>query len=631
MRRPYRISQQINEEQRGPEERGGDVSRSSGKDFLVEVAWEVCNQVGGIYQVLRSKAPVMVERWGRRYCLIGPYVRDMAVSDFEPTRPAGWVARAIDELAEEGLVVHHGRWLVSGKPRVILIDCQIEEDDLNVLKHRLWEEQAIESDSGDELVDGAITFGFAVERLTRALFRNWVERDPARGTGKPRRMLIHCHEWLGGVVLPLLRNSGLPISRAFTTHATLLGRYIASSEESLYERLPTIDHEAEARHYHIWGQHQIERAAARDAHVFTTVSPVTGEECEYLLGRKPDLITPNGLNIERFDVGHDFQTLHAEYKASIQEFTMGHFFPSYAFDLDKTIYFFTSGRFEPSNKGFDLCLDAMARLNEELKKADLGVTVVFFIVSQRPVRSMNPDELRARGVLGELRSVSEHIAEELAEKLFQRGAAGEEIRLDDLLEEYWRLRFRRTQFELRSDHLPLTVTHILKNESEDPVVQKIQELGLENAEADPVKIVYHPEFINPVNPLWRIEYEQFVRGCHLGIFPSSYEPWGYTPLECVAMGVPAITSDLAGFGRYVQEMHPDHDAWGLGIIQRRGRTYQEASADLARRLLDFCRLSRRERIALRNAVEQRGRNFDWLRLGQAYNGAHELAFRRAES
>jgi len=410
----------------------------------------------------------------------------------------------------------------------------------------------------------------------------------------------------------------------------LLGRYIASSEDGLYERLRKLDHAAEAKHYHIWTQHQIERIAARDADVFTTVSPVTGEECESLLGSKPDLVTPNALNIDRFDVGHDFQTLHAQYKASIQEFVMGHFFPSYSFDLDRTLYFFTSGRFEPRNKGFDICLEAMKRLNIELKQREIDITVVFFIVSQQPVRSMNPEELRTRGVLDELQSVSESIAEELAGKLFHRGATGEDVRLDDLMEEYWRLRFKRTQHALRSDHLPLTVTHILENEPDDPVVRQIERLGLRNAKDDPVKIVYHPEFINPVNPLWRIEYEQFVRGCHLGVFPSTYEPWGYTPLECVAMGVPAITSDLAGFGRFVQDAHPGHDAWGLWVLRRRGRTYHDAAKDLADRLLDFCCLDRRARIALRNAVEQRSRLFDWSELGHAYHEAHELAFKRSE-
>jgi glycogen(starch) synthase len=141
--------------------------------------------------------------------------------------------------------------------------------------------------------------------------------------------------------------------------------------------------------------------------------------------------------------------------------------------------------------------------------------------------------------------------------------------------------------------------------------------------------VYHPDFINPVNPLWGIEYEQFVRGCHLGVFPSAYEPWGYTPLECVAMGVPAITSDLAGFGRYVSETLPDHNNWGLTVLRRRGRSFHDAAADLSAKLLEVCKLDRRGRIRLRNEVERHSWDFDWSVLGKAYDWAHDLAMARA--
>jgi glycogen(starch) synthase len=167
--------------------------------------------------------------------------------------------------------------------------------------------------------------------------------------------------------------------------------------------------------------------------------------------------------------------------------------------------------------------------------------------------------------------------------------------------------------------------HLLPDPESDPVLAQIRSLQLANAAADPVKVVYHPQFISPVNPLWGIEYDQFVRGCHLGIFPSVYEPWGYTPLECIAMGVPAVTSDLAGFGRYAAETFPDHDRWGLSVIARRGRGFHDAAADLTRTLLAFCRLDRRARIALRNEVESHARAFAWTNLGVAYHQAHDRA------
>ncbi len=160
-----------------------------------------------------------------------------------------------------------------------------------------------------------------------------------------------------------------------------------------------------------------------------------------------------------------------------------------------------------------------------------------------------------------------------------------------------------------------------------PLAPEERKYGI-NKPDDPVKVVYHPEFINPVNPLWGMEYEQFVRGCHLGIFPSVYEPWGYTPLECLALGVPAITSDLAGFGHYAAQAILGHEEIGLSVLRRRGRGFHDAAGDLTRMLLDYCKLRRRDRIALRNSVERTSWEFDWGRLAKPYHKAHDLALER---
>ncbi len=593
---------------------------------LFEVSWEVCNQVGGIYQVLRSKAPAMMQRWGDRYFLVGPHIRPTADLEFEPEPCPGWIGAALEDLARGGLVVEHGRWLVPGRPRALLIRHPIAAEALEALRQRLARELGIEpgEPGRDRLLDDVLAFGDGVRRLLAALARGG--RGPgAEGGAAATRLLAHFHEWLGGLALPLLRREGVALATVFTTHATCVGRYVASSEAGFYERLPYLDGDAEARRYAISTQHQIERACARDCRILTTVSSLTGEECTTLLGRSPDLITPNGLNIDRFDVGHDFQTHHAHYKEQIHRFVMGHFFPSYAFDLERTLYFFNAGRFEPRNKGFDLCLETMARLNTELRAARSSTTVVFFIVTTRPTRSLDPHALHARGVLDELYQLSHHIGSDVADRLFRRSAAGEAVRLDDLVDEYWRLRHRRVQHALRTDRLPPLTTHVLDDEARDPLMRHLLELGLRNAPGDPVKVVYHPEFISPVSPLWGMDYEHFVRGCHLGIFPSCYEPWGYTPLECVAMGVPAITSDLAGFGRYAAEVFPDHDDWGLMVLPRRGRSFHDAAADLTRLVLRFCNLDRRRRIRLRNEVESHSRGFDWSRLARAYHEAHDRA------
>jgi glycogen(starch) synthase len=583
---------------------------------LFEVSWEVCHQVGGIYQVLRSKVPAMLRRWGDAYVAVGPWVPGHAELELDPEPASDWLGDALAELAREGLEAQHGRWLVPGAPRALLLRHRLTPGRLGAFKARLERELGVPPHPGDPLVDDVLGFGEAVYRLLTVLTRR---REPRR----PARLLAHFHEWLAGVALPLLRREGAPLATVFTTHATSVGRYVASSEVDLYERLPYLDPEAEAARFGIRSQHAIERLCARDCHALTTVSPVTGEECQRLLGRAPDLITPNGLNVDRFDLGHDFQTHHAQYKEQIHRFVMGHFFPSYAFDLERTLYLFNAGRFEPRNKGFDLCLETMARVNAELRASPLDLTVVFFIVTARSARSLHPHALEARGVLDELYEVSRRIGADVGDRLFRRSAAGGSVTLDELVDDYWRMRHRRVQHALHTERLPALSTHVIGDD--DPVLAHLRSLGLANRPDDPVKIVYHPEFISPVSPLWGMDYEHFVRGCHLGVFPSSYEPWGYTPLECVAMGVPAITSDLAGFGRYVAEVFPDHDDWGLVVLNRRGRSFHEAAAELTLRVLGFCRLDRRGRIALRNEVEAHSRAFDWSRLASAYHEVHDRA------
>jgi glycogen(starch) synthase len=596
--------------------------------LLFEVAWEVCNQVGGIYQVLRSKAPLMVQRWADRYCLIGPYEAKSAAVEFEEVKPAAWIAKAIAQLREQGLIVRYGRWMVPGRPRVMLIEHWQGHERLNDAKYRYWNHHGIDMPQQDGLIDPVVTFADAVTRLLETLCEHRTAYAKVNWASNAAPIVAHFHEWMGGLAIPEIRRRNLPVSIVFTTHATILGRYIASSRENFYDQLAYLDDGAEARRFNIVTQHTIERACAHGSHVFTTVSSITAEECTHLLGRSVDVVVPNGLTIGLYNAGHDQQRLHGEYKEQIHRFTMGHFFPSYSFDLDRTLYFFSSGRYEPRNKGFDMCLESMARLNAELKAANLGKTVVFFLVSRRPTRSINPLAMEKRGVLNELAEVCQKITEGVGQRLFARAAAGGRLHLDDLIDEYWMLRYRRAQTAMKQPCLPMAVTHILEDDQHDPVLNQIRHLNLINHEHDPVKVVYCPDFITPTNRLWGIEYDQFVRGCHMGIFPSAYEPWGYTPLECAAMGVPSVSSDLAGFGRYVNETDAGAEQHGMMVLKRRGRSFSDSASELTQYMLKFCRMERRDRIALRNEVDKRSWEFDWAKLGRAYHAAHDLALGR---
>ncbi len=587
--------------------------------LLLEIAWEVCNQLGGIYTVLRSKVPTMVDRWGSRYCLVGPYNHATAQVEFEASPLTGPIGQAVKSLRDLGIWAHYGRWLVTGRPHVVLIDYLSVFSRLGDVKYRLWADHHIATPDSNELLNNVIAFGEGVRQFLALLAQ----------TESPRRKIAaHFHEWMAGPAVPMLKHEHWPGSLVFTTHATLLGRYLAMHDNDFYGHLPFYNAAAEADHFAARPEYEIERAAAHAAHVFTTVSDVTAEECKYLLGRTPELILPNGLNIQRFAALHEFQNLHLTFKEKIHQFTIGHFFPSYHFDLDRTVYFFTSGRYEYRNKGMDLTIEALARLNHRLRTTGSRVTVVCFIITRRPVRSMNVTTLQTHAMLNELATAAESVKNQIGDKLFLAAATGKIPDFNTLVDEYWLLRLRRTIHAWKREMPPPIVTHDLIDDQKDEVLNQLRTSQLVNQQHDAVKVIYHPDFISPTNPLFGMEYDQFVRGCHLGVFPSYYEPWGYTPLESIALGVPAITSDLSGFGSYIQQLLPDHEQKGLYVLRRRNTSYWQSADELADRMFRFCQLSRRERINLRNTVEGFSEHFDWHNLAKRYDEAHELALDR---
>ena len=596
--------------------------------LLVEVAWEVCNQVGGIYTVIRSKVPATVPVWGDRYCLLGPYFPHQAQGEFEPlddlavhtaADPFGAAVRA---MRAQGYDVALGTWLVTGRPRVVLINPFQAYDQLGQLKTDLWQRHGIPAPDTDDLLHQVIAFG----HLTTIFFQHLAAQLPPQ-----QRLLGHFHEWMTGVAIPELRRQQVPAHLLFTTHATLLGRYLAMNDAAFYDHLMWVNWEAEARKFNIEPAVRMERAAAHGSHVFTTVSELTVRECIYLLDRIPDAVLPNGLNIERFVALHEFQVMHQKYKAQIHEFVMAHFFQSYAFDLDKTLYFFTSGRYEYHNKGFDLTLEALARLNHRLQQSGLEGQVVMFFITKRPFTSINPQVLERRAMLDEVHETCQAIERQVGERLFYAAAASQDHKLPELstmVDDYWRLRYRRTLQSWKTNSLPPVITHNLVNDQDDDILNFMRRAQLLNHRHDRVKMVYHPDFVSPASPLLGMEYGQFVRGCHMGVFPSYYEPWGYTPLECVARGVPAITSDLSGFGDYVLQTIPDPEQKGIFVVRRQEKSFDESAEELTDMLWQFVLLSRRERIMQRNAVESSAELFDWKNLRVYYDRAYGLALER---
>jgi glycogen(starch) synthase len=586
--------------------------------LLFEVSWEVCCQTGGIYTVLRSKAPATVRTWGDNYWLIGPYREDSARVEFEPQRPDGVVADVIAELGERGVETHCGRWLITGRPRVVLIDLNSIAQHLNEMKYFLWKDLGIGTPLAEDEADGTILFGYAAADLLQTIHR--------RLDGFP--MLAQFHEWQGGLALPLLKFRQVELPTIFTTHATLVGRSLSAANVDLYDQLDQIDAEAVADEHGIRHRFLIERAAAEAADTLTTVSEITAEEATRFFDREPEALLPNGLNVERAAAPHEFQNLHQQCKERIHDFVRGHFFPSYTFDLNHTLYVFTAGRYEYRNKGLDVFIEALYELNRRLRARSEDVTVVAFIITRAPYRGLNVEALNRQAMFNELRHTCEEIKEDMGNTLFETVAAGRLPTTDDLLDEYARVRLKRMMHAWLQGPPPTIVTHDLEDDAGDPVLLHLRRRGLLNSADDPVKVIFHPEFITTTSPILGMEYDEFVRGCNLGVFPSYYEPWGYTPLECIVRGIPAITSDLSGFGAYLMDHFPDHDANGMYVARRRHVSLETTIYQVAGWLHTLARMSLRDRIAMRNRVEQHAEHFDWTRLNRYYRAARSMALQK---
>lgn len=588
--------------------------------ILLESSWEVCNQVGGIYTVIRSKTPAAISHWGENYCLLGPYLDEDVMAELEPIDSTDEIfGPAIHGMKKMGYDVFFGRWLITGRPKVILFDIKSVASQLDAIKFNLWTNHKITTRPG-ELINQVLMFNFMVSEFLRILTKK-------RSAALPP-LIGHFHEWMAAPPILDIKREKLPIKTVFTTHATQLGRHLAINSPAFYSHLPFFDWEEESAKFGIETEVAIERSAAHATDIMTTVSQVTGRECKHLLGREADHILPNGIYLKQFEALHEFQNLHSRFKEKIHQFVMAHFFKTYSFDLDNTLYFFTSGRYEYKNKGYDLTLDALARLNQQLIKAKSDKTVVMFFITKRPTHTIHPDSLQSRAVMEEIRNTCEQIQNKVGRRLFYASTTNQDTQLPQLnefVDDYWKLRYRRTIQTWRTRNNPRYSTHILQDEPGDEVLNFLRKSNLDNKEKSHVKIVYHPDFIASTNPLFGMDYPDFVRGCHLGIFPSYYEPWGYTPLECAVSGIPAVTSDLAGFGDYVLQHMPDSDQKGIFVVERGQKTFEQSSEQLTSYLFEFIQQDRRQRIMQRNAVENGSVMFGWRYLMDHYQEAYQAA------
>jgi len=592
---------------------------NSGHTVLFDIGWEVGKKVGGIYTVLKSKAPVTVDEYKSRYALIGPYAPETAATEFEPLIPGPLSSPVIDNMMKKyGIHIHFGKWLVEGYPKVFLIDVQ---SSMHKLGEWRWDLMSGFEQPGDSEANESIVFGYQ----TALLLKEFAESNPND------KYIAHFHEWQSSVGLILLKKWRIPtVATIFTTHATLLGRYLSAGGVDLYNQMQYLNMDHEASKRGIYHRHWIEKKSASEANVFTTVSEITAFEAETILSRKADVILPNGLKVDQFTALHEFQNLHAKYKNVLHEFVRGHFYGHFDFELDNTIYVFTAGRSEYFNKGVDMFLDALANLNKLLQQSGSTMTVVAFIIMPSKTNNFNVESLKGQSYLKDMRRTCNSIVESMGERIFEATSHGKIISPDDLLKQEDLVMLKRRIFALKQrPSLPPIVTHNMVDDVNDPILNHLRRIKLFNSQEDRVKIIYHPEFLNSTNPLIPLDYTEFVRGCHLGVFVSYYEPWGYTPAECTVLGVPSITSNLTGFANFMKRGLADPENKGIYIVDRRFKSPQESVDQVTEYLWKFCQLDRRQRIELRNRTEKLSELLDWKTLGKFYSTARALALERA--
>jgi len=574
---------------------------------LFEASWEVCNKVGGIHTVLTTKLSSAQKAFSRYYC-VGPWLAENPAFHEEPI-PQDFAA-AVEKVASMGVGVHYGHWLTDGEPTTFLIDWQGLIPQLNGLKQQYWENFQLDSLHTDFYdIDQPLMWSSAAGMLVSAFAET--QKEP---------ILFHGHEWLSaGAFLQLHKNE--KVRSVFTTHATVLGRALSSDGSDLYGKLLTINPEEEARNHGVITKHQLEKLGATTATVFTTVSSLTGREAAKLLGKQPDFITENGVDPELFPPFDALCLQHGEMREVLHNFMSSYFFPSYQFDLNKTSYTFTMGRYEMHNKGYDVYLEALGSLNKELKDAKDPQTVVGCIFVPGDAVGIRADvqlyqtaQHHIRNLLANYSSLQQR---ELYQNLWNQQedtSSPSQLLPAHVLDQIKQLLLRLPRYE----NVPISPFNLRHPES-DSILLAAEKFGLTNSAEDRVKVLFFPAYFDGFDGVFNRNIYDLVSGCDLGVFPSYYEPWGYTPMESLALGVPAITSNLAGFGLAVEEHAPNQKQW---VLEREGISNSEAAGALMLKIVQFIKSTQRQQLQKRMEAYQAVESFSWTILYKKYKEAY---------
>ena len=528
--------------------------------LVFEVSWEVCNKVGGIYTVIQSKARSAVEAFGDGYHLFGP--QRQSNPDFEESDDAGW--KKIREATEaKGIHCRFGRWNIPGKPKVVLVGFE-KKYNPDQLLYQLWEDFGVDSLSGGWDYIEPVMFSYACGEVIEAIYNLHASAEG------PVPAVAQFHEWMCGAGLLCLKRRLPQIGTVFTTHATVLGRALASSGVDIYGHKEEIQPQMEARAYHISAKYSVEAAAAREADCFTTVSDITALEAKDFLGRKIDAVLQNGLDIENIPDYSDDRSKPMESRRRILEFASRFLGKEVRPD---TRILMISGLYEFHNKGIDVFLESIAALEKDLRD-DQSVLALIFILAAHT--GINP--------LGA-----------------QDGKEG---------------------------NAPI-VTHKLSAESTDPILKSCQTLGLRNSGRNRVNVIFMPVYLNGQDGLLNLKYYDALAGCDVGVFPSYYEPWGYTPLESAAYAVPTVTTNCTGFGLWAQEKARANG--GVLVIDGRLKRGGGVVKELASALKKLATCGDKELAGHRKEARKVAVKAGWSSFYANYIVAYDTAMSKASS
>ena len=540
-------------------------------DFVFESSWEVCNKVGGIYTVLSSRAKTLQEEMKDHIIFIGPDFWKENESPYfkeEKSLFAEWQWAA----KEQGLKVRVGRWTVPGEPIAILVDFNPFFEQKNEIYGWLWEHYQVDSLHAYGDYDEASMFSYAAALVVESFYQQYQLQNS--------RVVYHANEWMCGLGALYINNKLPQIGTVFTTHATSIGRSIAGNQKPLYDYLFAYNGDQMAGELNMQSKHSIEKQTALYVDCFTTVSDITANECKELLDKPVDVVLPNGFDNSFVPKGAAFTRKRKVARKRLLE--VANALLGEQLD-DDTLIVSTSGRYEFRNKGIDVFVEAMNRL---LRDRDLKKNVVAFI--------------EVPGWVGEPRK-------DLQERLQNGG-----------------------QYDTPLD-VP-QVTHWLHNMSHDNVLGMLKYYDMHNRKDDRVKVIFLPCYLDGKDGIMNLTYYDVVLGNDLCIYPSYYEPWGYTPLEAVAFKVPCITTDLAGFGLWANKEfgHCGELKDGVKVIHRTDYNYSEVADNIKDTVAEFSNMTPKEVEACRKQADTLSKKALWSEFIQYYHEAYDIALRKAE-